>query len=214
MSQTKKLVESAILIAIAIVLELLSKVFPFQLPFGGGITLVSMLPIVIIGYKYGIKWGFLIGIVYSIIEMMLGFQTISMYFIGEEVMPFGSAILITFIDYTVAFTVIGLSGIFKDKLKTRNLEIILGSIVAISLRFLAHFVSGFLFWGAYAEWFFTQDGMGKFGEGVMTSISGTTLSLFYSFIYNGSYMIPEIILTTIALSIIINMPQLRKNIIT
>ena len=44
-SKTKRLTESAMLIAIAVVLELVSKMFIPGLPFGGQITLVSMLPV-------------------------------------------------------------------------------------------------------------------------------------------------------------------------
>lgn len=213
MSKTKMLVESAILIAIAIVLEFVSKVLPFQLPFGGGVTIASMLPVIIIGYKYGVKWGLMSGFVYSIMEIMVGFQTISIYFIGEDVMPLPNALLVTFLDYTVACTVVGLAGLFKNKLKTRNIELMCGCVFTLFLRFLAHFTSGALFWGAYAEWFFTQDGMGGFGESVLSTFSGVGLNIFYSAFYNGSYMLPEIIITTVVAGVMMKSPQLHKNIV-
>ena len=50
---TRKLVESAIFIAIATVLSLIK----IDLPFGGGVTIVSMLPIVFCSHRWGWKWG-------------------------------------------------------------------------------------------------------------------------------------------------------------
>ena len=57
-SKTKRLTESAMLLAVAILLELLSKTFIPEQPFGGQLTIVSMLPIVLISYRHGVKWGF------------------------------------------------------------------------------------------------------------------------------------------------------------
>ena len=47
----RKLTESAIFIAIATVLSFLK----IDLPFGGGVTIVSMLPLVIISHRWGWK---------------------------------------------------------------------------------------------------------------------------------------------------------------
>ena len=55
-TKTKRITESAMLLAIAIVLELLAKLFIPELPFGGQITIVSMLPVVLISYRHGLKW--------------------------------------------------------------------------------------------------------------------------------------------------------------
>lgn len=56
--KTKRLTESAMLLALAIVLELISKAIIPEMPFGGQVTLVAMLPVVLISYRYGVKWGF------------------------------------------------------------------------------------------------------------------------------------------------------------
>ena len=50
---TERLVVSAVLIALATVLSLFQ---PLRLPAGGGITILSMLPIVLISYRYGMAW--------------------------------------------------------------------------------------------------------------------------------------------------------------
>ena len=57
-SKTRRLTESAMLLALAVVLEFVSKMFIPEMPFGGQVTLVSMLPVVLISYRHGMKWGF------------------------------------------------------------------------------------------------------------------------------------------------------------
>ncbi|MBR6719411.1 MAG: energy-coupled thiamine transporter ThiT, partial [Clostridia bacterium] len=54
--KTKKLVVCAMLIALGSVLSVIQ---PFALPFGGGITLASMMPVCLIGMIYGMKTGVL-----------------------------------------------------------------------------------------------------------------------------------------------------------
>ncbi len=208
--KNRRLVETAILIAMAIVLEFVSKLFPFQLPFGGGITIVSMLPLVMISMRHGVKWGLFSAFVYSLLQMATGHATMTAYFIGEEAMSLGNALLITFIDYILAFTVLGFGGIFMNKIKSTTLAMALGSVFAIGLRYIAHIISGFLFWGSYAEWFFTQDGMGDFGGWFLDAFSGKTLAFVYSIIYNGTYMIPEIILTTLAVIALSKVPSITR----
>ena len=77
-SNTKVLVECALLIAIATVLNVVCSFIPFlNLPFGGGFTICSMLPIVLAAYRNGTKWGLLTGFVYAVVQMLLGFKTVS-----------------------------------------------------------------------------------------------------------------------------------------
>ena len=66
------LVESAVMLALAIVLEMVSKSIVPKMAFGGQITIVSMLPIVLVGWKYGIGKGLITGFVYSLVEMVIG----------------------------------------------------------------------------------------------------------------------------------------------
>ena len=46
-NKTKRITESAMLLAMAVVLELMSKMVIPEMPFGGQVTLVSMLPVVL-----------------------------------------------------------------------------------------------------------------------------------------------------------------------
>ena len=50
-NKTRRLTESAMLIALAVVLELAGRMIIPPMPFGGQLTLVCMLPIVIISYR-------------------------------------------------------------------------------------------------------------------------------------------------------------------
>ena len=206
---TVRLVESALLIAIAAVLEIISKALGLELPFGGTITLASMFPIVLIAYKYGTKWGLLSGFTYSLVQMLLGAKTVSAMFLpGDDQMVLWQAICICLLDYVLAYTLLGLGGIFKGKFKKPAAELALGAFVALLLRYLVHIVSGAIFYGAYAEWFFTQEGFYSIGEKILGTFSGSSLAIAYSIFYNGLYMVPEIILTTVVAAILGSVPQI------
>ena len=79
-TKTKRLTESAMLLAVAIVLELVSKTFIPEMPFGGQVTLVAMLPVVLISYRHGVKWGLVSGVCYALIEMAIGAKTVAAAF--------------------------------------------------------------------------------------------------------------------------------------
>ena len=68
-NNTKRLVLTAVLIALAAVL---SMVKVYQLPLGGSITLLSMLPIALISIEYGIRWGMTGAFAFSIIQLGFG----------------------------------------------------------------------------------------------------------------------------------------------
>lgn len=211
------LVESAILIAIAVVLELLSKLIIPSLPFGGQITIVSMLPVVLISYRFGMKRGFVSCLAYAFIEMALGAKNVSgafqnpEYFGGDEVVLF-NAFLMCLLDYLVAFTVLDLGGLFRNKIKNPGVSLMTGSIVALGCRYLTHFCSGFILFRGFAEWYFTQDTFPAWGAALVENVSPTALGVLYSLIYNGFYMIPEIILTAIASLLIAKIPGVVKKV--
>ena len=66
--------ECAIMIALAAVL---SFVKILELPYGGSVTAFSIVPIVIISYRHGVKWGLLSGFVFSIIQLIQGASNLS-----------------------------------------------------------------------------------------------------------------------------------------
>ena len=195
----------------AIVLELVSKSFIPEMPFGGQITLVSMLPVVLISYRHGVKWGLVSGVCYALIEMVLGAKTVAAAFqpgyFGDETMIL-NAIVMCLLDYLLAFTLLGLGGIFRDKIKNPGVSLMCGSLVALGGRYLAHILSGYILFSGWAEWFFTQDGFPAWGAGLVASLSPSVLGWVYSIVYNGMYMVPEIILTAIAALLIAKVPQI------
>ena len=212
-SNTRKLMVCSMMIAIATVLALICEYIPFlNLPFGGGFTIASMLPIVLASYMFGIGWGLGTAFTYSLVQMLVGFRTVSAFFIPSDDNYAGSlvaALSICFIDYVLAYTVLGFGGLFR-KMKSKCVALTLGVIVALSLRYLAHIVSGYIFFGAWAEWFFTQEGFYSIGESIMSTFSGSGLALVYSIFYNGLYMIPEMAITSIAAIGVSRLPQIKK----
>lgn len=159
---TEKLVVSAMLIAIATVLSLIKLV---DLPYGGSVTLASMLPIVIIAYRYGTKWGLLCGFVFGAIQLALGMNTLSYVTTAASV----AAVII--LDYLLAFGVIGLAGLAHTKKASEPTALMLGSLLVCVLRYICHVISGATVWA---------------GLSIPTSDA-----LRYSFIYNATYMVPE-----------------------
>ena len=214
-SKTKMLTESALLIAMAIVLELVAKAFIPEMPFGGQITLVSMLPVVLISYRHGVKWGLLSGVVYAALEMVIGAKTVAAAFQPDY---FGSGVLIVnallmcLLDYVLAFTILGIGGCFRNKIQNPGLSLCLGSIVALGCRYLCHILSGYILFGSYAEWFFTQEGFPAWGANLVASLNPQLLALAYSVVYNGMYMVPEIVLTAVAALLLGRIPGIVKKV--
>ena len=199
--KTKRLTESAMLLALAIVLELISKAIIPEMPFGGQVTLVAMLPVVLISYRYGVKWGFVSGFCYALLEMALGAKTVSAAFqpgyFGDDTMIF-KAILMCLLDYLLAYTMMGLGGIFRDKIKNPGTSLMCGSLVALGARYLSHILSGYLLFSGCPAW----------GAKLVESLSPVALGWVYSIVYNGFYMVPELILTAIAAQLIARIPKI------
>lgn len=166
---TRKLTETAIMLALAVAL---SYVKIFDLPMGGSVTLFSQVPIIIIGYRYGWKWGVSTGILYGILEMLL--QGLGNFAYVKGV---GAYLILILADYVLAFMSLGLGGALFRKLKNQTVALGVGAFVASVLRFLCHFVSGITIWGEYADGW--------------KSVWG------YSAAYNGSYMAAEAAITVV-----------------
>ena len=165
-----------------------------------------LLPIVIIAYRYGMLWGVGSAFIFSVLQMLFGFSTVSAFFMpGDNQQVWWKAIIICLMDYIIAYTAMCLGGLFRKKANAST-ALCLGSIVALSARYLTHILSGAIFFGSWAEWWFTDVMGGDFGASVLAEYSGFGLALFYSVIYNGLYMIPEIILTAVGAYIVGKIP--------
>ena len=166
-SASRRLVESAIMIAIATALSLIKFI---DLPYGGSVTLACMLPVIIISYRHGLRWGLLTGIVYAILQQLLGLKTLS------YVTTWQSILAVIFLDYIIAFAVTGLGGIFR-RFTPQPYALLFGSIFVCILRYICHVISGATVWAGL-------------------SIPDNA-ALMYSFSYNATYMIPETIITAL-----------------
>ena len=150
----RALTEGAIFIALAQVISYLKL---FELPQGGSIT-VAMLPIFLFCARWGFGPGMLASFVFSVLQLLLD----GAYAWGWQSM-LG--------DYIVAYTVLGLAGLFH----AQRYGFFTGSVVGSLARFLVHYLVGVWVWGEYMpETFFGMT---------------MTTPWFYSFLYNGSYMV-------------------------
>ncbi len=193
---TKRLALSGIMLAMSTVL---SFVKVFEWPFGGSITACSMLPIAMLGYTYGTKWGLVCGLVHGVLQAITG-ATMSSAFAGQDA---GSVAAIVAIDYLVAFAVVGVAGMFKGRTKSHTLSFAAGTAIAVFLRYVAHVISGYIFYRSYADWFFGEVMVNEFSAELMEKCSPNQLGFIYSVIYNAAYMIPELILTTVVAALVI-----------
>jgi thiamine transporter len=169
-----------------------------------------MLPVLLISYRHGLKWGFVASLTYSLLEMAIGMKTVSAAFLpgyfGDGAM-IANALLMCALDYVLAFSVLGLGGIFRNRIKNAGMGLMCGSLVALGARYLCHIASGFILFSSYAEWFFTQEGFPAWGAQLVSALDPTVLGLVYSAVYNGMYMVPEIILTALAAVAIGRIPK-------
>ena len=101
------------------------------MPYGGSITLFSMLFICLIGYWYGPKAGILTGFAYSILQFL------------QE--PYILTPLQVCLDYFFAFAALGVSGFFRNQ---KN-GLVIGYLAGAFARGLCHTIGGYLFWMAY-----------------------------------------------------------------
>lgn len=176
----KKLVLCAIMMALATVLS----IFPtISAPYGGSITVGSMFPIMLMSILLGPKWGIPVALGYSIIQLALGFSSVASW--GLSI---GVFIGCLFLDYVLAFSVLCTANIFGTKTMPK---MACGIAFAGLLRYLSHFLSGWLFFGEWAE-----EGFNAFTWAV---------------VYNGAYMIPDtIICIVIACALYRMFPSFRK----
>lgn len=205
------LVESAIMIALAVALDLVSSVLPFtQLPFGGKFTICAMLPLVYIAVRYGLGTGLLSGFVYSLIQLAIGFAKHPSSLMLDK---WYLTVLMLFIDYILAYTALGLGSLGRG-LKAPSGRFTLGAFLGTLFRYVCHIVSGAIFYGAWATWFFEEGDLAgtAFAKFFLDNFSGTGMSIAYSAVYNGLYMIPEIIITTVVAFALSKIPVIAKRV--
>ncbi|GGE78905.1 energy-coupled thiamine transporter ThiT [Priestia taiwanensis] len=178
------MIETAMCAALALILDQLS----FSLPQGGSVSL-SMLPIFLLSFRWGFKGGLVNGFLFGMLQLALAPK---IYY------PIQGAI-----DYFVAFTVLGFAGLFANQVKAALQQgkkgmvatyITIGVFLGSLGRYLAHVMSGVVFFGEYAP-------------------PGTP-ALEYSLIYNLTYMGPSFALCSIILILVLSKSPRLTNTLT
>lgn len=199
-----RLTETALMVAVA---TLLSLVALFRMPQGGDVTLCSTLPLVIIGYRYGFKWGTLAAFLYSLIQLLLGLSNVS------YAANFGVAVVIVLFDYVIAYTLFGIAGLFKKTKLKQGTSLCLGLLVCSLLRYVCHVVSGYFVWSEWAggEW------LTSLCQALGVPASSQLYFLLYSVGYNSFVLVDMAIAmaVAIALSLVLDLsrpglPQMRR----
>ena len=144
----------------------------------------STLPLVMISWRYGWGWGTFTAVVYGLLQMLLGIQNVQY---ADSVL---TAVGIILFDYLVAFGVIGFAGLFRGRLKDERAGLVIGIAVTFLLRFACHFITGVWIW-----------------EILWPNELGWAAPV-WSLAYNGSYMLPEIIIS--ALVCVLSYAPLRR----
>lgn len=168
MQKSLRLVESALLLAVATVLSLVKLL---EMPYGGSVTACSALPLLLISYRHGVGWGLFSGLVFSLLQLFLGMSSLSYCTTAASV------VAVILLDYVVAFAVYGLGGLFRQKGRTQGRALVLGSLLAQGLRYLCHVLSGCTVWAGLSI--------------------PTNAAFLYSLGYNGTYMVPELVVTVL-----------------
>lgn len=164
----RRIVETALMLALSTILAELAVV---KFPFGGSVTIFSQVPMVVISYRYGVKWGIFSGLAMGVIQMLFGLGNFA-YVSGIV-----AYLILILADYIIAFGALGLGGMFRNIVKNQPLSLALGGAVVSVIRFLCHYISGVTIWGDYTN--------------------GAKEVWLYSLEYNGGYMLPELVITVV-----------------
>ncbi|MCD7729411.1 MAG: energy-coupled thiamine transporter ThiT [Clostridia bacterium] len=133
---TKSISYAAVCIALSFALSYIKM---WEMPYGGSITLASLLPLMIYSYMFGTKKGVMAGFIYGILQAL-----------QDPWLIHPAQFLL---DYPIAFSAIGLAGMFahvKALDKLPQVKFALGAIVACALRYVSHVFSGVFAFGTYA----------------------------------------------------------------
>ncbi len=177
-TKTKNLVECAILIALSTVLSFVKF---WEMPYGGSVTLLSMLPVCMVGIRLGTAYGLASSFVYGVLQMLVSGA------VGWGLSPTAFVVCLLF-DYIIAFAVLGFSGVFRKLGLFGQLS---GIALACVLRFVCHYISGVTIWKESA----LEYAMNPY---------------LYSLLYNGTYMAAELVLTIVGAYFVINALRKQK----
>lgn len=173
-SNLRKITTSGILLAMGFVLSMITV---FKLGNGGSITAASMAPIILISLRYGTPWGLLSGVTFAVLQMIQGFYP-------PPVQNFSSFLLVILLDYIIPFGCLGLASALAKPFggSKRPLAVGVSSAIVVFIRLVSHVISGIIIWAPYAP------------EDIPVWL--------FSVQYNGSYMLVELVVTTLVMVIL------------
>ena len=180
----KVLTESAVMLALAFAL---SSAKLFEMPLGGSVTVASMLPIMLISFKWGNKAGLVTAFLYSVTQALQALASGNVFPYCEGI---DTLIICILFDYIFPFTILGLAGMLYGKFNNTNVDFIVGASVVVFLRFCSHFLTGVYIWGQWAP-----DGMGKY---------------LYSFLYNGGFLGVDFAILMVVLVLMLKSEEVKK----
>lgn len=161
--RVRALCEGAILLALA---QILSYVKLYELPQGGSFT-PAMFPILLFAVRWGLGKGLLAGFAFGVLQLLFD----NAYAVGWQSM---------LLDYLLAFTPLGLAGLFRGK----DWGIFPGTVLGCAGRFVVHFISGVTIYRIVAP---TEvPGIGTFDNAYL-----------YSLVYNAAYILPSTIVALV-----------------
>lgn len=185
-NKTKVLVEGAAMVALSTVLSFIPI---FKLPWGGSVTLLSMLPMVLFSIRRGVRAALPASLTYALVQLFQGIARDGL--LGWGLTP-GLLTGCIFLDYLLPFTLLGLAGLFRKK----KLPGWVGGItLVITLRFFSHVLSGIVIFHS---------------AGMLWENFSTDNSVLYSTLYNGCYMLPELIFTLAGAIALLKAPQTSR----
>ena len=169
-SRVRILVECAMLLALGTVLSFVKLI---DLPYGGSVTMASAMPLVILAYRHGWKWGLGSGLAWAVIQQLTGLSSLSHFTTWQSILA------VILLDYIIAFALVGLAGIFRSWVKNGAVSMMAGGLLFSVLRYLCHVISGCTVWAGL-------------------SIPDEA-ALLYSLSYNATYMVPETVILLLTL---------------
>lgn len=190
MRKTKNLrvtAECSVLLAMAIVFSFIKI---WQMPMGGEITFVSMLPVMLAGFRNGPRAGFVTAFIFSLFQLCSAFVSGNVFVYCTTAVTFAVCVIF---DYIVPFTGLGIACLFKNinknSVRFKNAGIYSGVSCGIVLRFICHYITGVVIWGQWA---------------------GDEGPYVYSLLYNGTFLLPELILTLLVCVLLFKPQRTRK----
>jgi thiamine transporter len=167
--ETKILAEIVVFAALSAVLYTIR---PYTLPYGGSVTLGSMVPVMWLSLRRGVRVGFVSGAIFGLAALIIDVMLLPYSPITNPVQ--------VVLEYPVAFGVLGLAGLFHKK---SAVFAILGVGISVVIKFLLHFIAGIVFWA----W----------------SVPSGWDPVVWSAVYNGSFILPEFIISGILIFILV-----------